>query len=429
MLAGTQSGKTAWGPWWLAREIRRRGTGDYLAVTASYDLFKLKMLPAILHVFVDILGIGRYWSGDRIIEIRPDADPAKSFPAERADGEMWARIILRSAESGGGLEASTAKAAWCDEAGQQSFGLNDWTAVKRRLAIHNGRALVSTTLYDLGWVKQEFIDPFAEQQPDRYHLSPTGAEARYYENDSTALIQFDSILNPAYPMADYQDAQAKLPADEFSMFWRGMATKLRTLIYDVFDPKRHCVEPFEIPDEWPRFVGVDPLGHRVAAVWLAFDPVGEKLYLYREYSGLFGKTTAGHVRDILGLCAGERIWGWAGGAPSERQPRADWTGYGIDLQLPSSNPALAGDVWSQIMRVYATFASDQLLIFNHCANIKAELGSYQRRKDAQGNPTNDILEKSRFDGCDCLRYIITWLSDPGEQRRVLYLPNIINPRI
>ena len=35
IIAGTQSGKTTFGPWWLKREIDKRGPGDYLAVTAT----------------------------------------------------------------------------------------------------------------------------------------------------------------------------------------------------------------------------------------------------------------------------------------------------------------------------------------------------------------------------------------------------------
>src|SRR5687767_14639863 len=44
VLAGTQSGKTAFGPVWLYREIERRGHGDYLVVTPTYPLLKLKAL-------------------------------------------------------------------------------------------------------------------------------------------------------------------------------------------------------------------------------------------------------------------------------------------------------------------------------------------------------------------------------------------------
>ena len=38
ITSGTQGGKTSFGPWWLWREIQIRGPGDYLAVSATYDL-------------------------------------------------------------------------------------------------------------------------------------------------------------------------------------------------------------------------------------------------------------------------------------------------------------------------------------------------------------------------------------------------------
>lgn len=144
VIAGSQGGKTSWGPWWLKREIDRRGPGDYIAATSSFDLFKLKMLPEIRNVFEHLLDIGRYWSGDKILEVR-DPDTGK-FWARRADDPMWSRIILRSASAGGGLEAATAKGAWLDEAGQDEFPLQAWEAVIRRLAIHVGRVLITTTL-------------------------------------------------------------------------------------------------------------------------------------------------------------------------------------------------------------------------------------------------------------------------------------------
>src|SRR5690606_1835491 len=69
IISGSQGGKTSFGPWWLAREVETCGPGDYLAVTATFDLFKLKMLPSIREVFEDILGIARYWAGDQVLEL------------------------------------------------------------------------------------------------------------------------------------------------------------------------------------------------------------------------------------------------------------------------------------------------------------------------------------------------------------------------
>src|SRR5690606_30690163 len=118
MIAGSQGGKTSFGPWWLAREVETCGPGDYLAVTATFDLFKLKMLPETRTVFEDILGIARYWAGDQILELCEhvwDDDlgawvPLRGqFRAKRSDDPMWGRIILRSAVAKGGLESATAK--------------------------------------------------------------------------------------------------------------------------------------------------------------------------------------------------------------------------------------------------------------------------------------------------------------------------------
>jgi hypothetical protein len=109
VLAGTQSGKTSWLPFWLEREIRQTasptGGNDYIATTASYDLFKLKFLPEIRSIFEHVLRIGRYWSGERVIELK---DPAKGFWAN-AMTRMYGRIILRSAASPGGLESQPLK--------------------------------------------------------------------------------------------------------------------------------------------------------------------------------------------------------------------------------------------------------------------------------------------------------------------------------
>ena len=195
VFAGSQGGKTSWGPWWLHREIEKKGPGDYLAVTSTYDLFKLKMLPSLRHVFEDVTGDGRYWPAGRVIEIK---DPVTGkFWARRADDRMYARIILRSADTGGGLESSTAKAAWLDEAGMDRFTRETWWAVLRRLSLSMGRALLSTTLYNFGWIKTEFYDRWKRGEKDY------------------AVINFDSTENPAFPREEWERARATMPGPAF----------------------------------------------------------------------------------------------------------------------------------------------------------------------------------------------------------------------
>lgn len=183
-------------------------------------------------------------------------------------------------------------------------------------------------------------------------------------------------------------------------------------IYEPFDEVRHKVRSKRIPPLWPRMVGIDPVGAMVGALWVAWDPKGEILHVYREYLEPFGVTTPEHVKEILALSAGETIWAWVGGGPSERQPRTDWRGAGIPLLAP---PAI--EVWIGIDRVTQLLADFRLVIHDCCVNLLSEVGSYQRVM--KGDVATDrIQDKEQFHLLDALRYIVAWLTEPGEQTQV-----------
>lgn len=378
ILAGTQSGKTSWGPWWLWREIQRRGAGDYLAVTASYDLFKLKMLPELRSVFEHTLGVGRYWAGDRIIEL-VDPETGK-FRAKRSDDEMWGRIILRSAAAGGGLESTTAQAAWLDECGQDEFTVETWEAVLRRLSLSRGRVLGSTTPYNLGWVKTEIYDPWVAGNPD------------------IAVIQFPSYFNPLFSQEEYARAKASMPAWRFAMFYDGLFSRPAGLIYDCFDEAVHLVDPFPIPPEWPRYVGIDFGAVNTALVWIAEDAAKGRYFAYRE-SLTGGMSTDEHAAQALRDGEQENVVQWLGGAPSETQQRMDWNQAGV----PVIQPYIA-DVEAGIDRPYALFKQKRLFVFRSLTGLRDELGTYRRKLDPSGQPTEEIQDKRRFHRLDALRY-------------------------
>jgi hypothetical protein len=399
VLAGTQSGKTSWGPLWLKREIDRRGAGDYLAVTASYDLFKLKMLPALRETFEHVYQIGRYWSGDRIIELR---DPASGrFLAKHADDPMWGRIILRSAESGAGLESNTAQAAWLDEAGQDGFDLSTWEAVLRRLSLSMGRVLLTTTIYNLGWLKQTLYDK--------------------RESDSDIeVIQFNSIANPAFPRAEWERAKATLPSWKFNMFYRGRYERPAGMIYDSFDEVAHTCPRFALPPEWPRYLGLDFGGVNTAALFLAeelpkldngewdSDKGTGRYYLYREY--LAGSRTGKeHAEKLI---AGEpNVPICVGGSKSEGQWRMEFRAGGLPVREPDVKEVEIG-----INRVYGAFKQGNLIVFDDLTGLLDELRSYSRKLDDAGEPLEAIEDKATYHRLDALRYIVGWLmrtSKPG----------------
>ncbi len=390
ILAGTQSGKTAFLPWWLWREIGRRGPGDYLAITSSYDLFKLKFLPALRECFEHVLGWARYWAGDRILEL---ADPATGkFLARRADDPMWGRIILRSAESGGGLESSTAKAAILDEAGQDAFTIETWHAILRRLALNRGRVLIGTTLYNLGWLKQQVYDRWKGGDPD-------------YD-----VVQFDSTENPQFPREEAERARATMPAWKYNMQYRGRYERPAGLIYDAFDERLHKIPRFAIPDEWPRYLGLDFGGVNTAGLFYAEQPGTPKLYLYRAYKA-GGRTAVEHTYHLLKGEPG--IPTCVGGSRSEGQWRSEFRAGGLVNGervpgLPVREPDIT-DVEVGIGRVYGAHKEHQILVFDDLDGYLAEKLTYSRVLDEAGEPTEKIEDKETFHFMDAERYIIGWL--------------------
>jgi hypothetical protein len=405
MISGTQGGKTSFGPWWLVREIygdgeevEGRGSGDYIGATSSFDLFKLKMLPELRRVFEHKMGVGRYWSGDKVMELR---DPSTGkFWAQRADDPMWGRIILRSATAAGGLESATANAAWLDEVGQDEFTLTAWEAVMRRLALSRGRVLGTTTPYSLGWLKQQVYDRWQRGDPD------------------IDVIQFASTMNPVFPAAEFEDRRAKMPDWKFRMFYMGLFERPAGLIYGDFidkdkDAGGHKVAPFPLPHEWPRYVGVDPGAVHCAKVWLAHDTDADVYYLYRA-SLEGGKSTSEHAGEAAQLARdnGERVITWFVGAKSEIQQRLDWQAAGVpNVQEPDIS-----DVEAQIDKVIQLWRQYRLFVFDDCLGVLDELATYRRELDSDGEATEKIHNKAQYHHLDALRYAVA-----GVTRRSFYI--------
>lgn len=328
-------------------------------------------------VFEHILGIGRYWAGDKIIELRNPK--TRQFEARRSDDPMYARIILRSAGSKGGLESATAKAAILDEVGQDEFELEDWEAVLRRLSLSQGRICGATTPYNLGWLKSEIYDQYTNGNKD-------------YD-----VINFPSTANPSFPKAEYQRAKRTMQDWRFAMFYDGRFDKPGSLIYRSFD-NNMLVDDFDIPDNWPRVIGIDFGGANTASIHLAENPDNGKMYAYKEtLSG--GKSTSEHVEQQKKFIGNAEEYELVGGAKSETQQRMDWDDAGLFVE----EPALS-DVESGIDRVTQLIKEDRLRVFRSLRGLRDEFGSYQRKVDNLGNSTDEIKDKRKFHRLDALRY-------------------------
>lgn len=393
ILAGLQSGKTSFYPPWLWREMQRKGPGDYLVASPTFTLLELKALPEFKRFFVTNMRAGDY-----------KASPIREFTLNRR-GELmlWGkpqetptRVLFGHAQDPDSLESGTYKAAVLDEAGQKKFRRDSWVSIQGRLSIHQGRVLFPTTPYTLGWLKSEIYDPWEQSGGTHPDIE---------------VINFESVENPVFPREEFDRMRNQLPRWLFNMRYRGRFERPAGLIYDCFDERRHVIPRFAIPDAWPRFGGADFGGTHTAAVMLAQEMNGAKptgrYIAYREY--LAGGLTIKQHADAL-IDGEPRRPTMIGGSHSEGQWRRDFGASGLAIGEP-----LLKEVELGILRVYAGIATDQLLVFSDLTGLIDELKTYSRVLDANGEPTEEIEDKSTFHRLDALRYIGITLWRPDEK--------------
>ena len=375
MQAGSQGGKTCFGVDWLYREIQRCGEGDYLAVTSTFPLLELKMLPEFLSVFRDLLHLGSY------------AETKKVFTFYKGP----TRVIFGSATHPESLESATAKAAWLDEAGQKTFRRDTWEAIQRRLSIYQGRVLFTTTIYGLGWFKTEVYDRWEAGDKD-------------YD-----VITFDSIVNPNFPQAEFERVRNKLPSWKFNMFYRGRYDTPEGLIYSSFDV-RHCLKArFEIPRNWLIYVGHDFGAANPAAIFFAEDPATGLLWAFHEYLPGPGKTIAEHVAEFERITKGYNVVKRLGGSHQEEEIRQGYTSYGWAISEPAEKNR---PVEVQIGKVFAWHKLNKIMVFNDLYSYLDEKQSFSRKLDDRYRPTDEIEDESRYHLLAAERYVISDLEEP-----------------
>ncbi len=377
---------TSFYPHWLYREIQNKGPGDYIVATPTYPLLGIKALPEFRRVFEDYLFLGRYIGSPTHHFTFSQFGEKKTFGNYGRDYRT--NVFFGHASDPESLEAATAKAACLDEAGQKNFKLGSWEAIQRRLSIHQGRALITTTIYNLGWLKSQIWDRWRAGDED------------------IDVINFSSIANPRFPREEFERARRKLPRWKFDMFYKAIFTRPAGLIYDCFDDKLHTVPRFPIPDHWPCFLGLDFGGVHTAGLFYAQEPGTNKFYLYREYMA-GGRTVVEHAAKLLENEPG--IPFAAGGSKSESQWRQEFAMAGLPVREPVIDSVEVG-----IDRIYGAHKAGQIIVFDDLAGYLDEKLTYSRELDDKGEPTEKIEDKESFHFMDAERYLAPWFSGEGE---------------
>jgi hypothetical protein len=183
------------------------------------------------------------------------------------------------------------------------------------------------------------------------------------------------------------------------------------LVYHEFDEKKHTINPFEIPDDWYRFVALDH-GYRnpTAVLWFAVSPKGE-VFIYDEYYET--RVLVSDIADAIKTKTGkQQIRRWLID-PSCRN-RNGQTGLSVIDEFekyklyfePANNDVRAG-----INRVKEYLKTERVKIFKSCKNLLVEIQTY-KWKDLKPGAVQDAPEKptkKNDHGLDAGRYGLVYL--------------------
>ncbi len=370
-------------------EILRCGSGDGIIVSSSFPLMDKKLVPIYRLYFEQYLNRAHWQEAKKKLIINI--------------GDIKCTLYFGSAKNVESLESATANFAHLDEAGQDSFTLEAYEAVLRRVSGNNGRIFFTTTLYNFGWLKSQVYDRWLQGDTD-------------YE-----VIQWDSIIRPGFSKTVWNDRKRKMAIWKFSMQLRGRYDRPAGQIYSDFDENIHLIKPFDIPTSWNFHVGIDPGAVHTGIVWVAEEPGTNKFYVIHSYLDESKITTKEHVKKAMQFPEYNRVIRWVGASRAEGQVRIDWAGEGIHVTEPEIIHVESG-----IDKVITLLREKRLFIFNTPENteanidgeksLKDEFISYSRELDANGKTTDKIKDKNKYHKLDALRYFAVGIGNTGDYR-------------
>lgn len=261
-----------------------------------------------------------------------------------------------------------------------------------------------------------------------------------------SLIRAPSTENRHLPEGYLESLMASWSEERIQREIEGSFDAFEGAVYHEFRRDAHVIQPFVIPPDWPRYIGIDHgLRNPEAWIWVAVGPDGE-VYVYREFYEtemtiqeiVHGKRLSMNdwcmgtmARMRYGLPNGDKIV-QAVIDPSTKNRKgngeSDWDEY--TRQLPADFPLYKAqnDVQTGIdrvkgyLKVQDKVGKPSLYIFNDCKNLIEEMTQYkypELRPNQEGKRAeNEKPMKVNDHALDALRYVIMLLPEA-------YTPNVM----
>jgi hypothetical protein len=241
--------------------------------------------------------------------------------------------------------------------------------------------------------------------------------------------RFTSYDNPFIPQGEIDQARKELTEDTFAQEYLADFRKYTGLVYKDFQREVHVIEPFDIPEAWTMYRGIDfGSTNPTACLWIAADG-DENWFVVGEHYHT-GETIDYHAGQITANPYSKRItqtYGDPSGAqwisefaqrgvyitPATKERGTNfnsWVRFGIE-KVAEKLKCVPGRTVNGIKRENIQTnekGNPGLYVFSICVNTIKEFETYRWKEksvtQAQDLNEPDVPEKANDHALDALRY-------------------------
>ena len=250
--------------------------------------------------------------------------------------------------------------------------------------------------------------------------------------------RFTSYDNPYIPKGELDNAKKELTEDTFAQEYLADFRKYTGLVYKEFQREVHIIEPFDIPEGWNCYRGIDfGSTNPTACLWISVDS-DENWYIIDEHyetgqtidyhAGVINSKSNRHhnIQSTFGDPSGAQwISEFAQRGIYITQANKEigtqynsWVRFGIEKVAERLKCVLGKTVSMQGVSNSNVRGNPSLFIFSTCQNVIREFETYRWKEksvtQAQDLNEPDVPEKANDHAMDALRYFAVSYNKPND---------------
>jgi hypothetical protein len=285
------------------------------------------------------------------------------------------------------------------------------------------------------WLWSEVLRPTLTdyEAPAIFISTPKGFNHFYNlftqgQNQESVLYKswrFTSYDNPYISKEEIDAAKKELTDDTFHQEYMADFRKYTGLVYKDFDRQVHVIEPFDIPEGWSVYRGIDfGSTNPTACLWISVDS-DDNWYIYDEHydtgqtidyhAGVINSKTKRGIISTFGDPSGAQwIQEFAQRGiyitPANKetgQNQEGWVRFGIE-KVAERLKQIPGHMVESLSTLRVPAGLPRMFIFSTCTNVLREIETYRWKEksvsQAQDLNSPEAPEKANDHAMDALRY-------------------------